>query len=188
MVFIPPKTRWMYHFDLVKSVIDNSNIVKSACDIVNVDYLTIKEIEIAQNFISITALVKDLILKLEGDQYCTISLCLPHLISLQNKLKKISSSDFIFAKNLFQDISTRLCSILDPYSDEFNIIYVLATYLDNNTNKYLYSPSMSNFLILAEQYLSNLQSEAPKQQVMDFGDLDLGENIVQVEESSELKM
>ena len=123
---------------MVESVISNKEIIKQACQMIKIDFLTLKETELAEKFIETAKLINCLITKLQGAKYITISLVLPHLISLQNKIQKITSPGSIFTHNFNKDVNVRLSSVLNPFHPDFNPVYSVVTYLDPNTHKFMF--------------------------------------------------
>ena len=118
----------------------------------------------------------------------TISKCIPKLVSGTNKLSKLIKPGYKYASKLIKDISKRLETVLNPYSNNFNIVYALATYLDNTTHKLLYSTSLLMFKELAEQFIASKICIQTKIEKADFGDFNLGDDTISDDQNAEFKM
>lgn len=189
MIQLPPKTRWFYNYKMVNSLIENQSDIKIACEMIKIDYLTIQEISDAQHFLKVTVLVKSLIELFEKNYESTISKCIPKLISCRNKLMKLIKPESKYASNLIKDIALRLESILNPSASDFNVVYSLASYLDNNTNKLMSSADLVIYKNLAEKYIGEKLIFESIPQNVDFGDYELGLDVSSnVDGNSELKM
>ena len=172
---------------MIESIVNNLADIKKACELLCIDFLTVKELEAANDFLCITSIMKELILMFEADKECTISKCIPYLISLINKLKKFSKPEVFYASNLIKDINARLETILDPEHPDFNIAYSLAVMLDNNTNKSLMSPALAKYKVVAENYLASKLNTQISSKNVEFDGLEL-DMTNEIEENSELKM
>lgn len=141
-ISLPPKTRWLYHFELVSKFLQIKASIDHCCEsILLIDSIPLTKTKVLENVQTILRYYKDCTELLQYSNSQTLSNVIPVLFGLESHLKNYVELECQlisnFSKNLLSDYKTRFKHVIDPKCSNFQIKYCLATFLDPETRFYL---------------------------------------------------
>lgn len=134
-LLLPAKTRWAYHFHVVKRLLELKDGIRRLIDeeiVEDVQNLTPVQWRSAKAFQDILEPFSTAITDLEGDQYVTLSRVIPFLVNIKMSLADpIRTGNLVsFAQKLGRLMDTRFRFIFDFRHVDFEPLYAMATFLD----------------------------------------------------------
>ena len=91
-LFIPPQTRWIYQFQILKHLLSNKVILREAMEMLGINFIDIIELKLIEDSVIIFEEFAVFIHTIEADKTVTISEVLLCLVSIRNKISRINHS------------------------------------------------------------------------------------------------
>lgn len=131
----PPKTRWAYHYYVVKRLLELKDGIRQLIDeeiVDGVQNLTPLQWRMVKALHDILEPFSVAVTDLEGEFYVTLSHVIPFLMNINISLIHHTETSCLsgFAEKLQRFMDTRFKFIFDPTDTSFEPIYAVATLLD----------------------------------------------------------
>ncbi|MES1906698.1 MAG: hypothetical protein MHPSP_004820, partial [Paramarteilia canceri] len=148
MLLLPPRTRWLFHVQFIQRFLDISEHLKSICEEMEIDFLTITEMKFLKKILEILNDYSALINTFQADKTSSISYVLSGLLNLKAKLSNYGVETDCFCQHLLNDFDKRFEFIFDSKSKNFNLTYALSSFLNPTLLKYFDIESLKDLKLL----------------------------------------